>query len=53
MDYKDLQVFLSLSSQQHLGKAGQQLHMSASTLSRRLARMEEEAGAQLDHWKTD
>ena len=47
MDYKDLQVFLSLSSLQHLGKASQQLHMSASTLSRRLARMEEEAGAQL------
>lgn len=47
MDYKDLQVFLSISTLQHLGKASLQLHMSASTLSRRLARMEEEAGAQL------
>lgn len=47
MDYKDLQAFLSLSSLLHLGKASQQLHMSASTLSRRLARMEEETGAQL------
>ena len=47
MDYKDLQVFLTLCSQQHLGKAAQQLHTSASTLSRRLARMEEEAGAQM------
>lgn len=47
MDYKDLQVFLSISSLLHLGKASQQLHMSASTLSRRLARMEEEAGATL------
>lgn|SRR5690554_4690951 len=47
MDYKDLQVFLSLCSCLHLGKASVQLHMSPSTLSRRLARMEEEAGAQL------
>lgn len=47
MDYKDLRVFLSICSLQHLGRAGQQLHMSPSTLSRRLARMEEEAGAKL------
>ncbi len=47
MDYKDLQVFLSLSNVLHLGKASAQLHMSPSTLSRRLARMEEEAGALL------
>lgn len=47
MEYKDLQVFLSLCSLLHLGKASQQLHMSASTLSRRLARMEEAVGAQL------
>ena len=47
MDYKDLQAFLAISTTLHLGQAARQLHMSASTLSRRLARMEEEAGARL------
>ena len=47
MDYKDLQSFLSLCSHLHLGKASEELHMSPSTLSRRLARMEEEVGALL------
>ncbi len=47
MDYKDLQAFLAISTHLHLGQASQQLHMSASTLSRRLARMEEEVGARL------
>ena len=47
MDYKDLRVFLAVSAAQNLGRAGQQLHMSASTLSRRLTKMEEEAGASL------
>ena len=47
MDYKDLSIFLSLSNVLHLGKASTQLHMSPSTLSRRISRMEEEIGAQL------
>lgn len=47
MDYKDLRIFLAVSAAQNLARAGQQLHMSASTLSRRIVRMEEEAGAQL------
>ena len=47
MDYKDLQAFLAISTTLHLGQAARQLNMSASTLSRRLARMEEEAGARL------
>ena len=47
MDYKDLHIFLSVSNILHLGKASTQLHMSASTLSRRISRMEEEVGAQL------
>ncbi len=47
MDYKDLRIFLSVSNVLHLGKASAQLHMSASTLSRRISRMEEEVGAQL------
>lgn len=47
MDYKDLQIFLVLCDTLHLGRAGEQVHMSASSLSRRLTRMEEEVGAQL------
>ena len=47
MEYKDLRVFLTVTEAQHLGRAGQQLHMSPSTLSRRLTRMEKDAGAQL------
>lgn len=47
MDYKDLQSFLVLASIAHLSKAAEQLHMSPSSLSRRLARMEQETGAQL------
>ena len=47
MEYKDLRIFLSVVAAQNLNRAGQQLHMSASTLSRRIARMEEEAGASL------
>lgn len=47
MDYKDLRIFLAVSAAQNLARAGQQLHMSASTLSRRITKMEEEAGAVL------
>lgn len=47
MDYKDLQIFLMVCDILHLGRASTQLHMSPSTLSRRLTRMEEEVGAQL------
>lgn len=47
MEYKDLRVFLTVVEAQHLGRAGQQLHMSPSTLSRRISRMEQDAGAQL------
>lgn len=47
MDYKDLQIFLTLCDTLHLGKASTLMHLSASSLSRRLSRMEEEVGAQL------
>ncbi|MFY9179658.1 MAG: HTH-type transcriptional activator IlvY [Venatoribacter sp.] len=47
VDLKDLQAFLAVSNCLHLGKASAQLHMSASTLSRRLSRIEAEAGARL------
>lgn len=47
VDLKDLQAFLVVSNCLHLGKASAQLHMSASTLSRRLSRIEAEAGARL------
>ena len=47
MEYKDLRVFLTVLEARHLGRAGQQLHMSPSALSRRISRMEQDAGAQL------
>lgn len=47
MDLQDLDVFLQTSSVLHLGKASAQLHMSASTLSRRISRMEAELGAEV------
>lgn len=47
MDYKDLQAFLALCSHLHIGRASEQLHMSASTLSRRLAKIEAELGCVL------
>ena len=47
MDYKDLQIFLSIAECQHLGRASDSLHMSASSLSRRLAKMEHTLGVQL------
>lgn len=47
MDLKDLQVFLTLYQTAHLGKASAQLHMSPSTLSRRISRVEEEVGVLL------
>lgn len=47
MDYKDLHIFLLLCHTLHLGKASTQAHLSASSLSRRLSRMEEELGTRL------
>ncbi len=47
MDYKDLHAFLTLASTLHLGRAAELLHMSPSTLSRRLSRMEQDVGAAL------
>ena len=47
MNYRDLQVFLTLADLGNMGRAAEQLHMSASTLSRRLVRMEEAVGATL------
>lgn len=47
MDYRDLQIFLTIAECQHLGRASESLHLSASSLSRRLAKMEQSIGAQL------
>lgn len=47
MDYKDLHIFLTLCHTLHLGRAAAQLHMSPSTLSRRVSKMEDEIGAVL------
>ncbi|MFL0808229.1 MAG: HTH-type transcriptional activator IlvY [Oceanobacter sp.] len=47
MNYRDLQMFLTLTSIGNMGRAAEQLHMSPSTLSRRLAAMEREMGISL------
>lgn len=47
MEYKDLELFNQLVEAGNLDKASQYCHLSPSTLSRRLKRMEEEAGARL------
>ena len=47
MNYRDLQVFLTLVDLGNMGRSAEQLHMSPSTLSRRLMRMEEAVGATL------
>ncbi|MGB1091826.1 MAG: HTH-type transcriptional activator IlvY [Oceanobacter sp.] len=47
MEYKDLRALLALASTSHMGQAAAQLHMSPSSLSRRLARMEQEMGTLL------
>lgn len=47
MNYRDLQMFLTLTSIGNMGRAAEQLYMSPSTLSRRLAAMEREIGVTL------
>lgn len=47
MDLKTLRLFLALAHTQHFGKASAQMHVSPSTLSRTIARLEEEVGSVL------
>lgn len=47
MDTSDLQLFLSLSESLHFGRTGEDMHMSASAVSRNLKRIEDEVGQRL------
>ncbi len=47
MDLKSLRLFLALAQTQHFGKASVQMHVSPSTLSRTIARLEDELGCVL------
>ena len=42
MNFQDLQIFLHLADTQNFAKTATQNHMSPSTLSRQIQRMEEE-----------
>jgi len=47
MELKKIQYFLSIVEEGSLSKAAQSLYLTQPTLSRFLARLEEEAGVQL------
>ena len=47
MDQKSLAMFVHLSQTLHFGKTAQAFHMSPSTLSRAIQRMENEVGFEL------
>ncbi len=47
MDIKSLQMFLHLTDSLHFGKSAEALHVSPSTLSRTVQRLEEELGVTL------
>ena len=47
MDTEDLKIFLHLADTLHFGKTSAACHMSPSTLSRQIQRIEEEVGQQL------
>jgi len=47
MDIKSLRLFLSLANTLHFAKSSQQMHVSPSTLSRSIARLEEQLGVLL------
>ncbi len=47
MDTKDFQLFLSLAETLHFGQTGEQMHMSASAVSRSVKRIEDEVGQRL------
>lgn len=47
MDLKDLKLFLHLAESRHFGKTAKATHVSPSTLSRQIQRMEEELGRPL------
>ena len=49
MDFKSLQMFQHLSQSLHFGKTAEAFHVSPSTLSRAIQRMEDEIGSPLLH----
>ncbi len=49
MDQKSLKLFCHLSQSLHFGKTAEACHVSASTLSRIIQRLEDEVGSQLLH----
>lgn len=47
MDWDDLRIFLAVAREESLSRAGQRLGMDASTVGRRIARLERDLGAPL------
>lgn len=47
MEYRDLTAFIALANELHFGRASEQLHMTPSTLSRLIRRIEDELGTPL------
>lgn len=47
MDQRDLRAFLAVSSNLHFGRAGREVNLSPSALSRTIRRLEEEVGERL------
>ena len=47
MDLRDLKIFLHLAESRHFGRSAQAMHVSPSTLSRQIQRLEEDLGQTL------
>jgi len=47
MDIRDLKLFLNLAESQHFGRTAKATHVSPSTLSRQIQRLEESLGQTL------
>ncbi|MDR3433458.1 MAG: HTH-type transcriptional activator IlvY [Rouxiella aceris] len=47
MDLRDLKLFLNLAESRHFGRSAKAMHVSPSTLSRQIQRLEEELGQTL------